>query len=90
MGQEKLSKKKDFTGVLMCIKARSRAKVFILFCLLMAFSSFGFFENRKRRKKGKKMSKVTFLPYARFLAPSVKSMFRLRVCVTVYTCACTY
>ena len=36
------------------------------------------------------MAKVKFLPYARFLAPSVKSMFRLRVCVTVYMCACTY
>ena len=54
MGQEKLSKKKDLTGMLMCIKARNRGKVCILFCLLMAFSSFGFFENRKRRKKGEK------------------------------------
>ena len=36
------------------------------------------------------MSKVEFLPYARFLAPSVKRMFRLRVCVTVHMCACTY
>ena len=36
------------------------------------------------------MCKVEFLPYARFLAPSVKRMFRLRVCVTVHMCACTY
>ena len=54
MGQEKISKKKDFTGVLMCIKARNLSKVCILFCLLKAFSSFWFFKNRNRTKKEKK------------------------------------
>ena len=54
MGQEKLFKKKDFTGMLMCIEARNRGKVCILFCLFIAFSSFSFFENRKSVKKMKK------------------------------------
>ena len=58
-------------------------------CLNVAFSSLLVFQNRKREKKGKKMCKVAFLPYARFLAPSVKSMFHLRMCVTVYMCART-
>ena len=54
MGQEKIFKKKDFTGTLMCIKAKSPSEVCILFCLLIAFSSFWFFENGKRRKKREK------------------------------------
>ena len=63
MGQEKIFKKKDFTGMLTCIKARNLDQFYILFCLLIAFSLFWFFKNSKRRKKRKKKClKSNFYP----------------------------
>ena len=58
-------------------------------CLGVAFSSLLVFQNRKREKKGKKMCKVEFLPYARFLAPSVKKYVpSARVYVYTHNCPC--
>ena len=51
MGQEKLSKKKDFTGMLMCIKARNPIRVCIFFAILWLLAYLGFSRIEREGKK---------------------------------------